>query len=266
MKIKVHEIEGDYYCAIDDVSVAISKAMGQPRSREWCLADLIQDYDVFLYCLSPVKYYKSHDEIYCPDLTGLYKIAKWVYPCTGLERADEINLKPTINILEILKPKGTKVFASFEGFEKEEYCETWYIEPAAKDCFIALIDAKICLADVTTDDDFIMPNSEPTTPKTEPIAEQPTTGIKPPYLNEQSEYFPPYLAIAIDIWERAYIHGEAKETSNKLDPIIKLVEIHYPQIETDTVREQIASIIVTKRGTPLDELEAKPRQSKKVKK
>lgn len=204
MKIKVHEIEGDYYCAIDDISVAISKAMGQPRSREWCLADLIQDYDVFLYCLSPVKYYKSHDEIYCPDLTGLYKIAKWVYPCTGLERADEINLKPTINILEILKPKGTKVFASFEGFEKEEYCETWYIEPAAKDCFIALIDAKICLADVTTDDDFIMPDSEPATLKAKPIAEKPPSTKT---TNKQEEILTA-LALAL--------HGADKE--NRLEP------------------------------------------------
>lgn len=96
--------------------------------------------------------------------------------------------------------------------------------------------------------------------------EQPTAEIKPPYLDEQSDKFSPYLAIAVDIWERAYINGEATETSNKLDPIIKLIEKHYPQIETDTVKKQIADIIVTKRGTSLSKVEAKPRQNKKDKK
>lgn len=251
MKIKVHEIEGDYYCAIDDITVAVSKATRKPRSRERCLADLIQEYNVFLdYKSSKGTVLVLDGERHYRELrNGFYKILCWHYPCTNQTWAHDDNPKPQIEIVRVSPTKDGRTYTE----------PSLPMYPTTSDYFIMAVDAKIYLADVATDDDFVMPNSEPTTPKAEPIAEQPTTEIKSPYLNEQSEYFPPYLAIAVDIWERAYIHGEIAEiekekpsiTKDKREPIKNLIERHYPNLKPSWVTS-IASIITTFQGKSIE--------------
>lgn len=312
MKIKVHEIEGDYYCAIDDiVDLKLSKGMVTSAYSE-----VIALYAKRWLCVYFPTPHLTSKELKIVD-GGVYlgrqgtppgyadyqakALSKGAYKITDL-RAVIHHLDTTTDtpVNEITDHGDIKGFMVYALDNKEAFRDLDVLSKqkgigrlihsgvGVKDTglfFIRLSYAKAYLYDYTTPDDFIMPKAEPTTPKDEAIAEQPTAETPqittpniigdtmkevktetPPMLNEQNEYFSPYLAIAVYIWERAYINGEATETSNKLDPIIKLIEKHYPQIEADTVKKQIADIIVTKRGTSLSKVEAKPRQNKKDKK
>lgn len=201
MKIKVHEIEGAHYCAVDDITVAVSKATGKSRTRERCLADLIQDYKVFLF--HKEAYFFQHgdgfeEDDFKPIPSGFYSVDEWKYPCedsgcgwewnpvtfekippekpcAGHTSPSNLNRIPLIQVNHIDSPAGTVEFLQRNAIHKDRYLG---IHPSPSDCYIALIDAKIYLADIATDDDFIMPQT--TTPKDELAteAEQLTANTK----------------------------------------------------------------------------------------
>ncbi len=157
MKIPVHEIDGDYYCAIDDITIAVSKATGNPRTRESCLSDLLTEgFDAF------VDYHHSRGEgiiigegengkKYSEPPKGFYRIVAWSYEGGG----DFTSLRPQIKVNRVSHPHDTRGY----------YEIGLYYAPQMSHFYVSKQDASIYLSRCD-DIDF----SPPTTKK-EKVAE-----------------------------------------------------------------------------------------------
>ncbi len=304
MKIPVYEIEGNQYCKIDDITIAVSKATGSPRTRERCLADLIQEYSVFLdYLTNPDYVYKIYGKeiTYKPIPTGFYRIGKWAYPCDDSycgytthpytycdippkedckehPAPNERNRKPKI-IIKTLQT-NEKIFTTYWdfalGLENDEESNFLFIEDLSR-VYLLLIDAKIYLSCLDEEIDFIMP------PTLIPLnchlpqheIDRAVADIKAEsngfmtvnsdgetllFLDSNNKNYAPYLAIAIEMWERYFINGEkvqeGKATNSDKVNIEKLLDKYYPALSSNA-KKTIAEVAVTKKGENKDNFKKK---------
>ncbi|MBS9778633.1 MAG: hypothetical protein KGV50_07740 [Gammaproteobacteria bacterium] len=283
MKIPVYEIEGNQYCKIDDITIAKSKAAGTPRTKERCLADLIQGYDVFFVIrdMHHVIYSLQANILLSPKASprllgvGIYHIIGWRYPCEdqyqccyedhpytcvptqiqgfceGHTTPSPRNKRPAIKINEIGIFDHFKIASKLcdpETGEQKEY------GIAASDCFIGFTDAKIYLADCgITDNDFLLPTALDNEKQTEVRAKEIDSTL--PCIDIDNPSYPPYLNIAIEMWERYFIDGEkvsgGKATNSDKVNIERLLDKYYPALSSNA-KKTIAEVAVTKKGENKD--------------
>lgn len=285
-KIPVHEIDGDYYCAIDDIAVAVSKITSRPRTRESCLAGLIQEYGVYIHYKSRVErgnLTSHHSGGRCLGVSnlgrGVYKVARWYIedPLIDEKRApsnSDTRPRVVVSDLYIRGSRGgfrtkedVSAYALLEGQrykKKPRYNPTAEpIYPLPEDCYLSFADTQIYLYQYGKNIDFIMPNTsqaepveqakeqpetEVTTPKTEPIAEATPEIEIAPYLDRDNPSHAPLLAVAIDVWERLFIHNEGNPKIGLEPRAIELIERHYPHLTTEKEKKHTAYVATTHLG------------------
>ncbi len=276
MKIPVHEIEGDYYCAIDDV---IKHRAQRQKQSTYPMGELRKAYEIIpiYWHLSGMKYADgSHyslvfsDGVPEPDDAtvfylggnnelktlgdGIWRVSLSFWACNGLDyfrlKGNVGNPVSYVGISEIIRHGHRQsvcdLVTSTRWTQQTDEELLSIPKTNTKDFYITLLDAQVYLADSATDDDFIMPNSHTESQPTTTSDRQSSEVL--PYLDPNHEKYAPLLAVAVDIWERLFIHSEGNQNQGLEPRAIDLIGKHYPNLTTDKEKNSVAYIATTHLG------------------
>ncbi len=293
MKIPVHEIEGDYYCKIDDIAVtktAINKKIILPKDVAiFCFDNFylfikitemvdavagrhIRDKGKECFEANPDnvwdrQLFYSYDKSYTliALYNGLYRIntinkSNDILEAITICKPDKPPIpKPTImdlysyqkasEIDDFLRLSKKSGYCNVKK-ENELYSETTTIKLKPTDSlYIRLSDAKIYLADcgiINGDFRLVLPQNKVKKNQSETHVKEPNNAL--PYLDKNNEKYAPLLAVAVDIWERLFIHGEGNQNQGLEPRAIDLIEKHYPNLTTGKEKNSVAYIAITHLG------------------
>ncbi len=124
--------------------------------------------------------------------------------------------------------------------------KTGLIVPDTSCFIIRLPQAKLLLKSIAADDDFIMPNSHTESQPTTTSDRQSSEVL--PCLDPNYEKYAPLLAVAVDIWQRLFLHGEGNQNQGLEPRAIDLIKKHYPNLTTDKEKNSVAYIATTHLG------------------
>ncbi len=299
MKIPVYEIEGDYYCKIDDIAItktAVNKKITLPKDVAiFCfdnfylfinITDMVDEIaskhirekgkECFEENIDNIwgrQLFFSSDKSY-----SLFALRNSLYRINAIDKSSDIleatticepdtppTPKPAIKELYTYQ-KASEIDDFLTSSKKSGYCnaekenelysETTTIKLKPTDnLYIRLSDAKLYLADCgITDDDFMLPITLDK-PSDKQETHTKNTDNTFPYMVIDSPNYPPYLNIAIEMWERYFINGErnreGKATNSDKENIIKLLDMHYPTL-TGNAKKTISEVATFKQGENKD--------------